>query len=403
MKVAGTIDAAASASAGGRQAGMDIDRRFPSIALMAAAAERRIPRFAWDYLSGGIGREAVLAENGARLDRVRLRPRYLVADAEAPDLSQALLGQDYSLPFGVAPLGLSGLIWPAAAEHLARAAKHRGIAFALSGVATSSIEQIGAIGGHIWYQHYAFADNEINADLLRRAQASGFETLVVTVDIPTATRRDRDIRNGLSVPPAFNLRTLLDIVQRPTWALAMLRAGAPEFESLKPYLPGNLSLAQLGGHIAQLLEGHVSREKLRWYRVHWPGMLIVKGILDADDAAACVDIGVDAIVVSNHGGRQLDAAQTAIDALPAIRRTVGADFPLLADGGIRNGLDIARYLALGVDYVLLGRAFMFALGALGARGPMHAMTILQAELRSTMGQLGCPSISQLPEFLIREE
>jgi len=382
---------------------VDIDRRFPNIALMAAAAERRIPRFAWDYLAGGIGREAVLAENCARLDRVKLRPRYLVADADAPDLSQALLGQHYPLPFGVAPLGLSGLIWPAAADHLARAARSTGLCFALSNMATSSIERIGAIGGRIWYQHYAFADNEINADLLARARAAGFTTLVVTVDIPTATRRDRNIRNGLSVPPAFDLRTLLDIVQRPAWALAMLRAGVPEFESLKPYLPENLGLAQLGLHISEMIEGHVSREKLRWYRAQWPGKLIVKGILGADDAAACVDIGADAIVVSNHGGRQLDAAQTAIDALPAIRGAVGEDFPLLADGGIRNGLDIARYLALGADFVLLGRAFMFALGALGARGPLHAIAVLEAELRSTLGQLGCPRVRRLPEFLIQRE
>jgi L-lactate dehydrogenase (cytochrome) len=382
---------------------MDPDRRFPSIALMATAAERRIPRFAWDYMAGGIGRVAVLAENCARLDRVKLRPRYLVADAETPGLSHALLGHDYPLPFAVAPLGLSGLVWPAAALHLARAAKHEGIPFTLSNVATSSIEQVGAIGGHIWYQHYAFADNEINADLLRRAQAAGFETLVVTVDIPTATRRERDIHNGLSVPPAFDLRTLGDILQRPAWALAMLREGVPEFASITPYLPEGLSLAQLGIRISEMIEGHVSCEKLQWYRAQWPGKLIVKGLLDADDAAACVDIGADAIVVSNHGGRQLDAAQTAIDALPAIRGRVGADFPLLADGGIRNGLDIARYLAQGADFVLLGRAFMFALGALGARGPAHAMSVLRDELRSTMGQLGCPSIRQLPEFLIRGE
>jgi L-lactate dehydrogenase (cytochrome) len=370
---------------------------------MSATARRRIPRFAWDYLAGGIGREAVLAENCARLDRVKLRPRYLVADAETPDLAHALLGDEYPLPFGVAPLGLSGLIWPDAALHLARAAKHKGIPFALSNVATSSIEQVGAIGGNIWYQHYAFADNEVNADLLRRAQAAGFETLVITVDIPTATRRERDIRNGLSVPPAFALRTLMDIVQRPAWALAMLRAGVPEFSSITPYLPRGLSLAQLGMRLAEMIEGHVSREKLQWYRAQWTGKLIVKGILDADDAEDCVTIGADAIIVSNHGGRQLDAAQTAIDALPAIRARVGADFPLLADGGIRNGLDIARYLALGADFVLLGRAFMFALGALGAPGPAHAMTLLQQELRSTMGQLGCPSIRRLPEFLISAE
>ena len=381
---------------------MNINRRFPSIALMEAAAQRRIPHFAWDYMSGGIGRESVLAENCARLDRVKLCPRYLVDDAESPDLSHSLLGTRYPSPFGVAPLGLSGLIWPQAAEHLARAARAEGISFALSGMATSSIEQIGAIGGNIWYQHYAFADNDINADLLKRAQHSGFDTLVVTVDIPTSTRRDRDIRNGLAVPPEFNLRTLLDIVQRPAWALSMLRHGAPEFASIKPYLPVNLSLAQLGIQLSEMIEGHVSRDKLRWYRAQWPGNLIVKGILDADEAAACVDIGVDAIVVSNHGGRQLDAAQTSIDALPAIRQAVGIDYPLLADGGIRNGLDIARYLALGADYVLLGRAFMFALGAIGGNGGAHAITVLQAELAATLGQLGCPSIRHLPEFLIKE-
>jgi L-lactate dehydrogenase (cytochrome) len=374
------------------------EQRFPSIAFMQPAARRRIPRFAWDYLSSGIGREYGLGENIARLDRVKLMPRYLVDDADRPDLSHRLLGREYTCPFGVSPLGLSGLIWPRAAEHLAKAARAAGIPFALSSFATSSIEQIGNIGGNLCYQHYATFDPEVDSDLLRRARQAGFETLIVTVDIPTSTRRDRDIRNGLSVPPAFNWRTLLDIVSRPGWALTMLRDGVPEFLSLKPYLPKNAGLAETGRFLSELIEGHVSLQKLRGYREQWPGKLIVKGILDPAEARACIDVGADAIAVSNHGGRQLDAAPSAVDALPAIRKTVGPEFPLLADGGIRNGLDIARYLALGADFVLLGRAFMYSLGAMGAAGPAHAIDVLRDELRATLGQLGCPKIDQLPEF-----
>ncbi|MEM7562515.1 MAG: alpha-hydroxy acid oxidase [Pseudomonadota bacterium] len=378
---------------------MNLDRQFPNIASMSRLAEKRIPRFAWDYMSHGISRQIVLNENTSRLDRVKLKPRYIVADAEQPDLTHSLFDKTYNLPFGVAPLGLSGIVWPRAAELLATSAREFKIPFALSTFATSSIEQIGAIGGDHWYQHYATVDEDINRGLLQRAQQAGFNVLLVTVDIPTATRRDHDIRNGLSVPPKFNLKTLGQILARPAWATQMLRHGTPKFLNIAPYLPEDLKLADFGELLGKVVEGHVSPARLRWYRDNWPGQMIVKGILDPADARACIDAGADAIVVSNHGGRQLDAAVTAIDALPRIRAEVGPDFPLLADGGIRIGLDIARYLALGADFVLLGRAFMFALGALGEQGPKHAMGILEAELRMTLGQLGCSEIKRLPEFL----
>jgi isopentenyl diphosphate isomerase/L-lactate dehydrogenase-like FMN-dependent dehydrogenase len=378
---------------------MDLNQRFPGIADMEIAAKKRMPRFSWDYLAGGIGRNIAIQNNIEALNRIQLQPRYLVDHAESPNLSHNLLGQSYRLPFGVAPIGLSGLIWPRASEHLAMAAKSADIPFALSGFATSSIEQIGDIGGRRWYQHYAINDDDINQDLLKRAQQAGFETLIITVDIPTSTRRDHNIRNGLSVPPHFNLRTLKDIIARPRWALEMLKHGVPEFLSIKPYLPKNASLQQIGVLLGEMIEGHVSLGRLKKFRDLWPGTLIVKGLLDPEDALRSIESGADAVVISNHGGRQLDAAQAAVELIPEFRKAVGDNFPLIIDGGIRSGLDIARSLAMGADFVLCGKAFMFAIGAMGPKGGHHAIDVLYQELRSTMGQLGCPDIAHLPQFL----
>ncbi len=366
---------------------------------MEAAGRKRIPKFAWDYMSGGIGRETVLRENISSLDRVKLNPRYLTAEADQPDTQQAILDQTFDYPFGVAPIGLSGIVWPRAAEHLASAAKAHGLPFTLSGFATSSIEQIGEIGGRLWFQHYLTVDDSINRDMLKRAQKAGFEVLVVTVDIPTATRRDRDIYNGLSVPPQFNLRTLADIIAHPRWALAMLNQGIPEFLNIKPYLPPGASLAETSEMMSALIECHVSTEILKQLRDLWPGKMIVKGILDIDEARLCQQVGIDAISVSNHGGRQLDAAPTALEVLPRIRETLGKDYPILVDGGVRCGLDIARYIASGADFVLLGRAFMFALAALGDVGASHAMHILKKEFKMTLGQIGCARVADLPRHL----
>jgi isopentenyl diphosphate isomerase/L-lactate dehydrogenase-like FMN-dependent dehydrogenase len=380
---------------------MNVDQKYPTVASMEAAAKRRVPRFAFEYMVGGIGSELGLRRNRQALDAVRFLPRYLTSCK--PNLACTLLDRTYDLPIGVSPMGLSGMIWPGSAELLAVTAQSHKIPFALSMFATTRLERIAQLAPqYAWFQLNVPNDAAIEEDLIARAQRSGYETLVVTIDVPTATRRERDIRNGLSIPPRFDVRTLLQILQRPAWAIHTLQTGIPEFENLKPYLPGKLNLVELGEFVARIMEGHVSVERLKRIRDRWPGKLVAKGVLDPADAVVCKGIGVDAIVVSNHGGRQLDAAPAAIEVLAEVKRAIGANIPVLVDGGIRSGLDIARALACGADFVLLGRAFMFGVAALGRKGGDHVISVLREELRSTMGQIGCEELTDLPSFVWKE-
>ena len=380
---------------------MHAKERFPSVTQMQAAAKRRLPKFAYDYLAGGIGMETALDTNRRALDEIRLMPRYLCDNADAPDCSQQLFGRAYDAPFGVAPIGLTGLMWPRAPEYLARAARSQNIPFTLSGFSTTSMEDIAAIAGdHAWFQHYVTADDDINRSMLRSARDAGYEVLIITVDIPTATRRDRDIINGLSVPPRMDVRTVMSAAVRPRWSWQTLRAGLPRFRNLLPYMPAGANLDQTVVFLNDLIEGHVSLPRLQRLRDMWHGKFVVKGILHAEEARQCSRIGADAIVVSNHGGRQLDAAPSPAHVLADIRQAVGPGMPLLADSGARNGLDILRFLACGADFVLLGRAFMYAVAAMGAPGADHVMNVLKEEFRMSMGQLGCASVKDLPDFLV---
>ena len=380
---------------------MNYKKHYPSVWDLEAGFEKAVPKFAFDYVVGGIGDEHNLQDNLDALKSVKLRPRYLSDKANHPDLSTSLFGETYSAPFGVAPVGLTGLTWPKAPEHMALAAKKHNLPFALSGFSTSSVEDIQKAAGDChWYQQYATIDNEIDLDMLRRTKAAGAKALIITVDIPTNTNRRKNVQNGLSVPPEFSLQTLAQILARPRWAMATLRHGVPEFRNIKPYMPKGLKLSELGSYLNDLIEGHVSIERVKWFRNNWDGKLMVKGLLDPEEARLCKAVGVDGIVVSNHGGRQLDAAETAIDVLPLMRDAVGEDMTLLADGGVRTGLDIARMLAKGADFVLLGRAFMFGMGVVGNSGADHVATILKEEFRATMGQIGCSAVEELSEFLV---
>ena len=373
-----------------------LDRRLPTIAAMERAAARRVPRFVFDFVRGGIGVEACLAANRRALDEVLLVPRYLPAEPVTPRLETTLFSRRYPLPFAPSSVGASGLLWPRGAERIAASARRAGAPVLLSSLATSSIEDIAAIAGDdLWFQLYCSREPEIENELIDRARALGCRVLMVTVDVPAPTRRARDIANGFSVPPRFGLSSVIDMALRPAWTAAMIRAGVPRFRSIERHLPRRLPPAEAFRFVWEAIGGHVTVDKLARIRERWPGRLILKGILGREDAALSKELGVDALVVSNHGGRQLDAAPTVPAVLPAIRDAVGPDMPLLADGGVRTGLDVARMIARGADFVLLGRAFVFALGAAGEAGLDHAFDVLTEELRHSMAQTGCGELVEL--------
>jgi len=377
----------------------NISKRFPSIPYMKKAARWRIPGFAWDYMTGGIGVEENVRRNVDDLQKVQFMPRYL-SDSGVPDISTKIFGQQFSAPFGVAPIGLAGLQWPGIEKPIAEAARAANIVHVLSTHATTSLETMKTHSGpNGWFQLYPPNDPQMETDIIERARRAGYEVLVVTVDIPAVTRRDRDIRNGLSVPPQLGLRTVVHVAMRPHWLLRLAQHGIPHFENLEPYAPPGLSVTEFGKFLGKILAGAITPERFKRIRDQWPGKVIVKGVLDPEEAAAYLALGADGIVVSNHGGRQLDAAPSSISMLPLIRKRVGPEALVMADGGIRSGLDIARMIALGADYVLLGRPFVFASAAIGDAGPAHLIDVLKQELAGSMAQMGCSRLSDLANFL----
>ena len=371
-------------------------KKAANIAQLKTLAKSRIPGFVYDYLTGGCNDDLAVGNNRKALDQVYLQPHYLTPSGPA-ELSVEMLGRKYSAPFGVAPLGLSGLIWPRASEYQARAAKDANIPFVLSTVASISIEQAAQYAEDcFWYQLYPPTDHEMLADLLRRADVVGCKNLVVTIDVPSLGKRPRDIRNGLTVPPKLNLRSLGQIISRPAWALSTAWYGAPEFETIKPYLKNSRNMAELSDFIRKTLKDVVDRNLLQQIRDQWPHKLIVKGITSNEDADLALQVGADAIIVSNHGGRQLDASLAPIDLVSTIKAAVGSKIPVMADGGVESGVDIARFLAQGAAMVFSGCAMMYGVAALGEAGAEHVIDLLQEELRQVMEQLRC----EFPQAMI---
>ncbi|MFU1477034.1 alpha-hydroxy acid oxidase [Roseovarius sp. C7] len=373
---------------------MTFDSRYPAIADLKARARRRLPRFVWEYLEAGTGTESTCRRNEDVFADLRLMPSLLHGE-QVPDLTTRLLGQDYAMPVGIAPVGMSGLIWPDAEGHLARAARAANLPYTLSTVASQTPEAIGPhLAGNGWFQLYPPRDPDIRHDMLRRARAAGFTTLVLTVDVPVASRRERQLRSGLTQPPRLSPRLMAQVAMRPAWAVGMARRGMPRMALIDDYARPEKGLSSTA-HAGYLLRTSPNWDYLAWLRDAWDGPLVVKGVLDPDTVPRLVAAGVDALWLSNHGGRQFDAAPSPLEVLPAIRHAT--DLPLIVDSGISGGLDILRAMALGADFTMLGRAWHFALAALGADGPAHLARILRLDLEANMGQMGLISPSEAPE------
>ena len=374
-------------------------RKSACIADLKRRAKNRIPKFAFDYVEDGCNSGLALKNNRESLDAVFLRPEYLQSYT-APQLKTELFGKEYNAPFGIAPLGLTGLIWPDASAMHARAALKANIPFVLSTLSTISIEDAAKNAeDNFWFQLYPPADEKIRADLIKRAKDSGCENLVVTVDVPSASRRVKSIKSGLSVPPKITMKSVFESAMRPSWSIATLTAGLPQFASMEPYIKDMSNMEDIANFVRITLKDVVDGETLKVIRDEWDGNLIVKGISQVDDAVQAAAIGVDGIIVSNHGGRQLDASLPPSESLAEIVDAVGADITVMADSGVETGVDIARYLALGAETVFAGRAFLYGVGAYGELGAEHAIDLLRDELEQVMSQVHCSKPEQMHQYL----
>jgi isopentenyl diphosphate isomerase/L-lactate dehydrogenase-like FMN-dependent dehydrogenase len=370
--------------------------RAISIADLRLAARRRLPRVLFDWIDGGAGDETALAQSVAQFSAARLMPRYLV-DISSRSLGQKLFGRDYALPFGVAPMGNAGLFRPGADIAMAQAAKAAGAPFILSGATIATIEEAAAAApGHVWLQIYPAREAAITRDFIARAEAAGIETLVVTVDLPIAAKRERDIRNGFGLPLRIDAAKIVDAALHPGWTMDWLRQGGmPKMGAWAAYAGKEASGEDVAAFmVSQFYPVHTWAD-LESYRKLWKGKLVIKGLQHPDDARRALVAGCDGIIVSNHGGRQFDRAPTPLASLPAIKAAVDGKIAVMLDGGIRRGADIVVALASGADFVFCGRAILYGVAAGGLPGASRAFDILRDELDRTMGQIGRVRIDEL--------
>ncbi|MDO6518653.1 alpha-hydroxy acid oxidase [Zobellia uliginosa] len=385
----------------GKKSAKGLDTRYPSISDLRNRAMKKMPKFAFEYLDGGCNEDVNLLKNTAEIREVELLPYYLSKHTESV-MKTEIFGHTYDAPFGIAPVGLQGLMWPNASEILAKAAFEHNVPFVLSTVSTSSIERISEITeGQAWFQLYHPTENSLRDDIIRRAAVAECPVLVILCDVPTFGFRPRDIRNGLAMPPKMSLKNILQIMGKPEWAMKTLIHGQPNFETLKPYMPKGLDLKQLGKFMDQTFSGRLNEEKIKPIRDMWKGKLVLKGVANEADVEKALRLGIDGVIVSNHGGRQLDAGESTIKPLSRIAEKYGDQLTVMMDSGIRSGPDVARALASGAKFTFMGRSFMYGVGALGNNGGNHTISLLKTELQQVMEQICCERIEDFPKHLIK--
>jgi (S)-mandelate dehydrogenase len=394
--------ALAPAQAVARAAAGAVARAY-SIEDLRRLARRRLPRAMFDFFDGGAEEEATLRDNRAAFRRVRFVPKVLV-DVSRVDTRTALLGAPSSMPIAIAPTGAVGLGWRNGDVAIARAAAAHGIPYSLSTSGTASVERIAEeAGGRLWFQAYIFKKREFTMQLVERARRAGYEALMITVDLPVGGKRERDSRNGLTIPFSISPRNFLDFASRPAWALPMLLRGVPVMENLLGYTPEKVSSTGLASIAGRNYDPSFDWDGLKAIRDAWPRKLVVKGVVRPEDAERLVTLGCDALVVSNHGGRQLDGAIATLDALPAIVRSVGSRTAVMVDGGVRRGADVVKALALGAQAVLVGRATLYGVCAAGEAGALRGLEILRDELVRCMQLCGVRTVGEIgPDLVVRD-
>ena len=373
----------------------DINHKYPSVADLRKRSRSKIPKFAFEYLDGGCNDDVNLKKNTQRIRDIELKPKYLV-DYNKPSLKAELFGHIYDAPFGISPIGLQGLMWPKSPEILAKAAFDHNVPFVLSTVTTASIERIAEITeGKAWFQLYHPSEESVTKDILKRAEVAECPVLVILADVPSFGYRPRDIRNGLSMPPKMTLTNIVNAIKRPHWLFQTIINGQPSFETLKPYMPKKLNLSQLAKFMDATFQGRLNEEKIKKIRDLWKGKLVLKGAESIEDVEMACQLGLDGVIVSNHGGRQVDVGQATIDSIKTIAPLYKDKITLMMDSGIRGGADVARVMSTGIDFSFMGRTFMYGVSALGKKGGYHTISMLKTQLTQIMEQLSCSQVKDI--------